>query len=114
MGRSRSLEPSVHDNGDMYALLASCLRVLLLATSPDPNLASTTCAVANEACCIQKPEQNFGRFWSLENRNRTDAVISNDEHEKDWLTKWRPEGSYKQMCTGIVSGDPFFSLKEPY
>ena len=85
LDRSRSLEPSLHDRGATYALIASCLRVLFLATSAD--YSARTCSVPNELCCVQQPNQNFARFWSLAATAGTDAVVSNDPVEMAALTE---------------------------
>jgi len=89
--RSRTIEPTVDDQGYYYKLLQSCMRVSRVLKVWGGN----TCNVTNEMCCQYTPEENYANIWSLEKLNGTDTILAVSADEVKQLIK---TGAWKEIC----------------
>jgi len=88
--RSRTIEPSVQDNGRYYKLLQSCLRVArVLRIWEGANCTST------EECCQYEQDEYFTNVWSVSMKNGSDTLLSTDKQEVANLTS---SGNWIEMC----------------
>jgi len=97
--RSRTIEPTVQDNGRYYNLLQSCLRVARVLRIWE---GVATCNIATEECCRYELDEYFTNVWSVALKNGSDTLLSIDKQEVANLTS---SGDWMEICnpwTGTI------------
>lgn len=106
---TRDLEPSVSDQGAMWELLSSCLRVLA-AGAGCGGVNST--ALAEPCCDVHAPAQRWRVLWVLERPGdpSKDVMATADPHERAvllqsgvWVEVCTPFGGATAFCSGMPS-----------
>ena len=102
-GVSRDLEPSVTDQGAMWQLLSSCLRVLAVGAGCG---GGSSAALAEQCCDAQAPAQRWRAVWVLERPGgpSEELLATVDPHERAVLLQG---GAWVEVCTPFGGATAF-------
>lgn len=132
--KSRTIEPSVDDDGLYLDVLASCIRVARLAEAGEhwrraivgDDVTSDQCSVAGELCCQRSDPEYLSLVWSMQlqppstsepSRRVQAAALTGRPQEVQALERlpgWEqvcsPYGSYGGVCTNtsVLWNEPYF------
>lgn len=104
-GITRDLEPTKQDNGTLWSLFQSCMRVY--------ESGATSCSNHSEACCISTGYDDYNALWALQSPSKHDNLLTHDSREHTTLTGegWHevctPFGGSTVFCKGGVDSTSY-------
>ena len=115
---SRDIEASADEGSGIFEIMASCLRVIQLASALDVHLASgavsyrafggseglSACSVAGEVCCAYNDTTDgYAPVWALRLPPAVDALLTNDATEVAALVK----AGWVEQCNPYIGPTDF-------